>query len=88
MASKVVTYDLCAPGRDYSSLHDAIKSYPGWAKITESCWLIVSDDSCKEIRSNLLAQMDENDRLFIAKLSGEAAWHNALCENEYLKENL
>lgn len=85
---KIVTYDLCAPGKDYKDLINAIKSYPGWAKITESSWLIISDDSCEKIRDNLLNNMDINDRIFVATLTGEAAWQNVICGSDYLKKNL
>lgn len=86
--SKIVTYDLCGTGKDYDDLISAIKSYSGWAKITESAWLIVSDDSCADIRDNLLTYMDSDDRLFVATLTGEAAWQNVICNSDYLKNNL
>ena len=41
-----------------------------------------------QVRDKLLAHMDGNDRIFIATLTGAAAWNNVLCDSEYLKENL
>lgn len=41
----IVAYDLCQPGRDYSSLIAAIKSFSHWGKLTESTWAVVSDKS-------------------------------------------
>jgi len=86
--SKIVTYDLCAPNRDYTDLINAIKSYPGWARICESSWLIVSDRSCVAIRDHLKSYIDSNDRIFVASLTGEAAWYNVICDPNYLKQNL
>jgi hypothetical protein len=88
MVSIIVSYDLRAPGRDYSSLYEKLKSYTHWAKITESTWFIKTSSSCVDVRDELKKVMDSNDRLFVGKLSGEAAWSNLICNNDYLKENL
>ncbi|MBF0325305.1 MAG: hypothetical protein HQL42_09545 [Alphaproteobacteria bacterium] len=71
-----ISYDLCKPGQNYSSLHEAIKSYGTWARPLESYWLVVSSKSAVEIRDHLTKHMDSNDKLLVAKLSGEAAWIN------------
>ena len=82
--SKIITYDLCSPGRNY----EKIKSYGTWAHICESTWIISTTDSCSDIRDNLKSVIDSNDRLFVAALTGGAAWSNVLCESNWLKENL
>lgn len=88
MTSKIIEYDLRKPGRNYDSLYAAIKSYEHWAHITESTWFIKTSASCVQVRDNLLQVMDANDRLFVAELSGTAAWNNVICDNDYLKNNL
>jgi hypothetical protein len=88
MSSKIISYDLCAPGRNYDELYKAIKAYGTWAHITESTWFIKTDSSCVEVRDKLLSCLDKNDRLFVGELTGVAAWSNALCDNSYLKQNL
>lgn len=88
MASKLVTYDLRAPGRDYSTLMQAIKNYPKWGRVCESTWVIVTTDTCVTVRDNLQRFIDSNDRLFVAELTGVAAWYNTICDSEWLKENL
>lgn len=86
---KIVTYDLCAPLRDYKSLIDAIKSYSSSCKLTESCWLISSTQKCSEVRDNLKKHLDKDDRLFVAALTGEAAWLTTiLSSTEKVKELL
>ena len=88
MSSKIIVYGLRQPGRDYDALYEAIKAYGTWAHITESTWLIRTDATCVQVRDKLMTVMDNNDRLFVGKLSGEAAWNNVICENEFLKEHL
>ena len=88
MNSYIISYDLMAPNKDYSSLISAIKSYGTYAKVLESCWIIKSNDSSSTIRVYLSSYMDSNDRIFIAKLTGEASWQNVLCTNDWLNGNL
>ena len=55
--SKIITYDLCSPGRNYDDLYEKIKSYGTWAHICESTWIISTTDSCSDIRDKLLIVM-------------------------------
>ena len=87
MTSMIIEYDLRSPGRNYDDLYRAIKSYGAWAHITESTWFKTSE-SCVQVRDKLLAHMDGNDSIFVAVLTGVAAWNNVLCDSEYLKKNL
>ncbi|MFZ0598863.1 MAG: CRISPR-associated protein Cas2 [Flavobacterium sp.] len=83
----IITYDL-RNGGNYTSLHNAIKQYGTWAKITESTWAVVTEKSASAIRDNLLSFMDNNDRLFVIKSGGEAAWTRVICKNEWLQKHL
>lgn len=87
MKTYIITYDL-RNNRDYASLHEAIKQYSKWAKITESTWGVVTSKSASEIRDNLRSVMDSDDRLFVLKSGVEAAWRNSICKNDWLQENL
>lgn len=88
MTSMIIEYDLRAPGRNYDDLYKAIKAYGVWARITESTWFIKTNENCAQVRDKLLKHMDGNDRIFVAVLTGAAAWRNVLCSSEYLKTNL
>ena len=86
--SKIITYDLCKPGRNYDDLYDYLKSFSVWAHITESTWFVSSIKSCTTIRDEIRNIVDSNDRIFVAELTGVAAWLNIMCNYDYLKEHL
>lgn len=87
MASYIITYDL-RKSRDYTALYNAIKSYGTWAKITESSWAIVTEQSAVQVRDFLSHSIDDDDRLFVAKYGGTAAWRNAIAKNDWFHQNL
>lgn len=62
------------PGQDYNALIETIEGYKTRAKIQKSVWLIVTSDSATEIGDRLKQYLDENDKLFVAKVSAPAAW--------------
>lgn len=81
-------YDLRAPRRNYEGLYNGIRSYGTWGKLTESTWAILSHQNPGQIRDYLFQFIDSNDRLFVVKSSGDAAWHNALADNDWIKRNI
>lgn len=83
-SSKLITYDLCNPGKNYDALYKYINSYAIWARITESCYFISTEKSCADIRNEINAIIDSNDRVFIAELTGNVAGHNIICDHDYL----
>jgi len=88
MPAYIVAYDLRQPGRNYDPLYAAIKGYGTWGKVTESLWVIDSASSAVSIRDHLTGFIDKNDRIFVVKSGLEAAWRNAMAENEWLKSHL
>ena len=91
MASYMVTYDLGQPNRDYEKLKERIKGISGtWAFITESSYIVVSNQkNSVQIRDDLAQAIDDDDMLFVAKLSGEGAWKNLSDEKtKWLKAHL
>lgn len=85
----LISYDVSGESGspDYTII-DAIKSYKGWAHITESTWAVVSDKSHTEIRDDLSEYLPKGSRLFVLKSGGIAAWRNVICSNKWLKENI
>lgn len=87
MNSFIISYDLNNE-KDYSKLITEIESYPNAAKINKSVWFINSQNKSSEIRDNLVNYIDSDDSLFIAKLTGQAAWRNVICSSQHLKDYL
>lgn len=87
MGKFLVTYDLCKPVQDYTKLISCIKLYAS-CKITESCWLIVTSQTAKELCTNLCHNIDSNDRIMVAALTGEASWLNLIASTPTIKEFL
>lgn len=89
MACYIIAYDLFdADSAEYEELSEAIKSYGTWARIAESTWAVVSDESASEVRSYLGSFMKNKDRIFVVKSGKAASWKNVRCRDEWLKNNL
>ena len=87
MTCYVISYDL-RKDRDYESLYKTLKSYSRWARITESTWAVVTNESAVQVRDRLNQVTDSDDRLFVLKSGVEAAWRNSRCKSSWLQENL
>ncbi len=66
----VISYDLKEPGRDYTSLYEAIKGYVEWQHPLESTWIVYTYYSANDISEKLRANgnMDDSDLLFVCAL--------------------
>lgn len=73
MPTYLISYDKNR-GDDYSELYEAIESYGNYWHHLDSTWIIVTQSTAEVIRNKLMRYLDENDKLFVAKLTGEAAW--------------
>ncbi len=88
MKKYIVTYDLCSPGQNYDGLITKIESF-NHTKIAKSAWVITSSKTAIEIRDILEHYIDDNDVLFVAALTGEAAWHGLTkVAGDWLHQNL
>lgn len=88
MDSFIVSYDLNNSGKNYDDLIKKIKTYSKWANVNKSVWFLKSDKSCADIADDLLTTMDSDDSIFVAKLTGAAAWSNVICSGQHLKDNI
>lgn len=87
MSSFLISYDLISD-KDYSKLYEAIRNYGSFAHVLESVWIIKSSASSSEIRDNLKSYLDSDDKLFVARLTGESAWKNLSKEvSDWIKDN-
>ena len=77
MNTYIVSYDLQRPGKDYSTMIEHLKSYPGWAKPLESVWLIKSSLDISNLRNQIAVKIDQNDKLIVVDVTKKpAAWIN------------
>lgn len=90
MNTYLISYDLISPGQKYTELGKIIRSFPNWAKVLESTWIVKSPLTCKEVRDKLLAALDSNDKLLVISASAPAAWTTSIEDevSNWLKKNL
>lgn len=88
MACYVVSYDLRNPQRDYDRLYARLSAW-GALQVLESVHLIASDQSSSsDLRDDLARYIDANDGLFVARLTGEAAWRSLNSDTQATKNKL
>jgi hypothetical protein len=77
MNTILVSYDLHAPGKDYSKLKEHLNSYGSWAKPLESLWLVRTTFTAEQVRDAAKKHVDQNDKIFAVDITGKAsAWNN------------
>ncbi|HRI47704.1 MAG TPA: hypothetical protein PK559_11415 [Ignavibacteriaceae bacterium] len=87
MKCYIITFELASIG-NYVQLYNAIKTYRIWARLTRSTWAIVTDQSVKHVRDHLGTYIYPNDRIFVVKSGGAAAWRNIRASSQWLKKHL
>lgn len=75
MSVFIVTYDLHKQGQNYSCITNKLASYPTHWHLQGSVWIIETSQSAAQVRDALLPCLDANDKLLVARLSGQAAWY-------------
>lgn len=74
MKTYIVTYDLCRPGQNYTSLLSSLAAMPGAVHYQQSAWLVRHRGDAVVLRDQLRTLMDRNDKLFVAEVTIDAAW--------------
>ncbi|MEY4413268.1 MAG: hypothetical protein RIQ53_561 [Pseudomonadota bacterium] len=91
MATIQISYDLNAPGRDYTKLIARIKELaPNWCRPLESYWLIKINSTPAEVRNDLQRYVDQSTKLLVLDVTGDsAAWSGMETDvAEWIKANL
>lgn len=89
MKTYLIGYDLNKEGQNYNNLIAEIKKLGNWWHCLDSTFIIKSNNLSSVIRDHLSKFIDKNDKLLVARLTGEAAW--AGFDNDcskWLNENL
>jgi hypothetical protein len=69
MTTYFISYDLRAPGRNYSPVHNYLQSFANWAKPLESVYIVRSTLTAAQIRDALQQKVDGNDRVLVMQTS-------------------
>lgn len=92
MKTLLISYDLGVPetSDDYKTLIAYIKSFGTWAKPLYSVWLIKTDKTCAQVRDELNAKIDTNDKTLVMDVTG-VDWASMRVDREvteWMKKNL
>lgn len=74
MTTYIVAYDLIKQGQNYTCITKKLASYPTHWHMQGSVWIIETAQTAVQVRDHLHSCLDQNDKLFVARLEGEAAW--------------
>lgn len=69
MSVYLITYDLNTPGQNYDDLYEEIKSLGTWAHYMRSVWFVDTYLSSDQVRDKLKPHIDQNDYLFICRVT-------------------
>ena len=88
--AKIVCCDISKKdGDDYHNFLNALTKHSGCCQITETCWVISTSESSKQISDRLAQFLGPDDRLFVASLEkGSGAWVSVLESNDILQNIL
>lgn len=70
----LVSYDLRQPSREYSKLYEILKNSPKWWHYLESTWLILTNDTPKQLFDKLNAALDSDDHILILEITKRNYW--------------
>lgn len=90
MKTFLITYTLEAFDDSFPTISEKIKEYPKWARISQYAWLIQSNKSVSDVRSELKTAINEKGTILVIDVSS-AAWATFAVNKqvtEWMKENL
>lgn len=83
----IVSYDLSGgTDDDYEDLNKVLYGI-GARRIQRSVWVLVSNKSLSDVYASLIQDLDDDDRLFVAPISGKSMWQNPICNEQWLESN-
>lgn len=74
MANFLVTYDLRAPGKDYTRLIQHLQTYPTCWSFQKSAWIVGPATNSYAVAEAAWAFMDPNDKLFVQQMHDDRSW--------------
>ncbi|MBN1187314.1 MAG: hypothetical protein JXB49_33860 [Bacteroidales bacterium] len=87
MSILLITYDLHKPGQNYDDFYKVIKQYT-WARLSESSYVIDTNNTPSEIYNQLSPHMDKNDQMYIITLKNPFISYGPKPINDWLSQRL
>lgn len=72
----------------YSDIKGVIEAFQTKGQLTESCWLVLSEQTHVEIRDALKSVARPSDRILVVKSAKVAAWQNLIKDNNWVRSNI
>lgn len=90
MNTLLVTYQLSDYKTLYPIISQKIKEYPNWAKPFNRVWLIKTNQTASDVRSELSSLIPGNSKLLVVNISGRswASYHLDLDVVGWMKEQI
>ena len=90
MPAYIVEYGLRDPDKNHPRLSEAIKEKYRYWRILEFTWIIDASEPAPLIYEYLEAHIDQDDKLFVCQLAGDAALSDNFSEEgtAWLERNL
>ena len=88
MPALLVTYDLSSPGQKHAKVLEKVRSFGGWAKLSESSYAITTSLTPNQVYSQFESLLDSNDTIWIISLKKPYSSFGSKKVIEWLDTNL
>ena len=88
MSIYLVTYDLNKPGQHHAAVLEEIKKSAGWARLSESSYVVSTGDTPQALLARIRAVADANDTIYIITLKSPYSGFGPSTVNSWLESNL
>jgi len=78
----LISYDLDKPGQNYDKLIARLKEH-GAVRVLLSQWVLTTTWTAVQLRDDLMAYTDSNDRILVVQISGEWAYSNIMAAESF-----
>ncbi len=85
----LITYNLKSKEKDYTQFYVEIKTISKkWLRLTDSVWLVQTDEQPTTIKNILSSHMHSNDEIFVGRLDKDCSGYLSTEAIKWLEDNL
>lgn len=88
MGIYLVTYDLKKPGQHHAAVLAEVKKCPGWAKLSESSYVVSTSETPTVLLNRVRNVADTNDTIYVITVRRPHSGFGPPSVNEWLEKNL